>query len=291
MPISILQTPCSSDIKAILSTSKESVFACIGGILSHTIDFIINNVDSKVRLFVLARVEKSKVDIGSFERLINRPNTQVRALKNLNARLLLIDNKFAIFSPTNFSVDALENDIEFEVVVNDKKIVREIAKRLQEYWKQAGDIKNIALVMKDKVDFIGEWVDPLKEKPIEFLSYDDTLKRRIEEKVKENPTDFGCHKKLGDILRRQGELEEALECYSKVLVLRSDWIEPRIAVASLLCDMGKLDKALEQIFEVLKLDKTCSEAYLIASVIYAKRGEDAMAEAAKKEYEKLKANG
>jgi len=243
-----------------------------------------------VKLRVLVRIDKITLHAESLKRLIDRPNCEVRVLKNLNSKIYLLDGELAILAGSNLTRDGLEHNVSFDVVVDDRKAAGELLARLEQYWKGAEEVKDVSAALQSKSQAYGAWVDPLRAKAIEFLSYEDVLVERLRTKLAENPDDAGSHRRLGDLLRIRGDRAAAMEAYRRALSLDEDLNEARVSLAKCLWEQGDPEHCLEEVFEVLKRDKANADAYYLSAIVYEKRGEESMAVAARREYERLTGN-
>jgi tetratricopeptide (TPR) repeat protein len=287
MPIRIQGTPWPKEMEVFLQETKRQAFVCLTHIVQPTVELLLENLPPRVKLRVLVRIDKITLHAESLKRLIDRPNCEVRVLKNLNSKIYLLDGELAVLAGSNLTRDGLEHNVSFDVVVDDRKAAGELLARLEQYWKGAEEVKDVSAALQSKSQAYGAWVDPLRAKAIEFLSYEDVLVERLRTKLAENPDDAGSHRRLGDLLRIRGDRAAAMEAYRRALSLDEDLNEARVSLAKCLWEHGDPEHCLEEVFEVLKRDKANADAYYLSAIVYEKRGEESMAMAARREYERL----
>jgi len=274
-----------------LQEAKRQAFVCLTHIVQPTVDLLLKNLPPRVKLKVLVRIDKITLHAESLKRLIERPNCEVRVLKNLNSKIYLLDGELAVLAGSNLTQDGLEHNVSFDVIVDDRKSVGELLSRLEQYWKNGEEIKDVSAVLQSRSSDFGAWADPVRSKAIEFLSYEDVLVEKLRAKLVENPDDAGSHRRLGDMLRVRGDRSGAMEAYRKALNLDPDLNEARVSLAKCLWEQGDPEHCLEEVFEVLKRDKANADAYYLSAIVYEKRGDESMAVAARKEYERLSGEG
>lgn len=287
MAVRIQGTPWQKVMQVLLSTTKRSAFVCLTHIVQPTVDLLLQDLPPNVKLRALVRLDKITLHPDSLKRLIERPLCEVRVLKNLNSKIYLLDGELAVLASSSLTLDALERNVSFDVIVEDRKAAGELLARLEQYWKDAEEIKDVSAALQSKSSDFGAWADPIQAKSIDLLSYEDVLIDRLRTKLAENPEDAGSHRRLGDMLRIRGDRAGAREAYLKALSHQPDLNEARVSLARCLWEQGEADHSLEEVFEVLKRDKANAEAYRLSAVIYEKRGEMSMALAARMEYERL----
>ncbi len=291
MPIKIQGTPWPKEMEVFLQETKRQAFVCLTHIVQPTVDLLLKNLPPRAKLRALVRLDKITLHAESLKRLIERPNCEVRVLKNLNSKIYLLDGEVAVLAGSNLTLDGLEHNVSFDVVVDDRKAAGELLVRLEQYWKDAEEIKDVSAALQSRSSDFGAWADPVRSKAIEFLSYEDVLVEKLRAKLVENPEDSGSHRRLGDMLRIRGDRSGAMEAYRKALNLEPDLNEARVSLAKCLWEQGDPGHCLEEVFEVLKRDKANADAYYLSAIVYEKRGEESMAAAARREYERLTGEG
>jgi tetratricopeptide (TPR) repeat protein len=287
MPITIQGTPWHKELQVLLSGTKHSAFVCLTHVIQPTVDLLLQNLQPGVKLRVLTRLDKVFLDAESLKRLIERPLCEVRILKNQASKLYILDGKTAILAGSNLTLDGLERSLAFDVVIEDRRALVELLARLEKYWKEAEVLKDASRTLLDKRHVFGSSADPIPADPIEFRSYEDVLIERLAVKLAKDPDDTVSLCRLGDLLRFQCDREGAVEAYRKALRLAPDMSEPRIGLAKCFWEQGDPEHCLDEVFEVLKRDKENAEAYYLSSVVYKHRGEESLAQAARREYERL----
>jgi tetratricopeptide (TPR) repeat protein len=287
MPIRIQGTPWHKEMQALLSGTTRSAFVCMTHVIPPTVDLLLLNLPPRVRLRVLTRLDKVFLDAESLKRLIERPLCEVRVLKNQDSQIYILDGKTAVLAGSNLTQDGLEHSLAFDVVIEDRRALMELLARLERYWKGAEVLKDASKSLLDKRHAFGTQVDPVPGEAIEFRSYEDVLTERLLAKVAENPDDTVSLCRLGDLLRIQSDRDGAVEAYRKALRLAPEMSEPRIGLAKCFWEQGDPEHCLDEVFEVLKRDRENAEAYYLSSVVYKHRGEETLALAARREYERL----
>ena len=66
---------------------------------------------------------------------------------------------------------------------------------------------------------------------------------------------------MGNALKDQGKLEEAIEAYNKALAIKPDYAEAYNNMGNALQDQGKLEEAIEAYNKALAIKPDYAEAY------------------------------
>ncbi len=287
MPIKIQGTPWSEGMADLLKQVQRQAFICLTHIVTPTVDLLLQNLPPRVKLRVLVRIDKVTLNSESLRRLTGRIRTEVRVLKNLNSKLYLLDRRLAILAGSNLTLEGMEHNVSFYVIIEDHKIVGELLSRLEQYWQTATVIGDVSAVIRTRGADFGTWVEPIPGPPIEFASYEDVLVERLKTKIRKNPEDPGTHHSLGDLHHLRGDSTGAAEAYRKALSLDPDLNEARLSLARCLWDQGDPEECLHEVLEVLKRDGENAEAHRLSAIIYERRGARELALEARKSYERL----
>ncbi len=79
----------------------------------------------------------------------------------------------------------------------------------------------------------------------------------------------------GTLAQGRGDMRSALESYAKAIALNERLLEPRVARASLLIDLGRLDEAGRDVEQLRKLHPKQPRALYVRALYASKRGDDA----------------
>ena len=80
----------------------------------------------------------------------------------------------------------------------------------------------------------------------------------------------------GTLAQGRGDMRAALESYAKAIALNERLLEPRVARASLLIDLGQLDEAGRDVEQLRKLHPKQPRALYVRALYASKRGDDAV---------------
>lgn len=94
--------------------------------------------------------------------------------------------------------------------------------------------------------------------------WEDTLRR--------NPKAWIAHQCLGELLSRQGRLDEAIAHFREELKIAPGFAEPYYNLGITLAAKGQLDEALSHYDRAVELDPRCAEAHNNAGVLLASQG-------------------
>ena len=96
-----------------------------------------------------------------------------------------------------------------------------------------------------------------------------------DEAVATAPADPGVWHVRGSLAQGRGDMRSALESYSKALSLNERLLEPRVARASILIDLGQLDEASRDVEQLRALHPKQPRALYVRALYASKRGDQA----------------
>ncbi len=110
----------------------------------------------------------------------------------------------------------------------------------------------------------------------EVLQRDGRLEEAIDHirlALQGDPTDEQAHYNLGVLLHRRGELDEAVVRYRRAIQINPGKVEARINLGIVLAQRGQLEEAMAQIREALKINPGSANAHDTLGWVLVRRGE------------------
>ena len=150
-----------------------------------------------------------------------------------------------------------------------------------QYWFSNID----ALFRLNRFSEAAELLEIAKDKGCKGPSFDDlgeklnspAVKKEIEIKtirgiIKDKPDFETAYLGLGNALKEQGKLEEAVEAYKKALAVKPDYADAYYNIGVTVQEQGKLEEAIEAYNKVLAIQPDYDDAYYNMGNVLKKQG-------------------
>jgi tetratricopeptide (TPR) repeat protein len=118
----------------------------------------------------------------------------------------------------------------------------------------------------------------------------DEARQAFRDELKIDPTHARCYVELGDILRKQGQLEEAEKLFERGLRLNADLPEAHLGLGRIQAARGNLEPALAQLQEAVRLAPVSEVAQFELSQVLSRLGRKQEAQEVQAIYNKLRAD-
>ena len=81
-------------------------------------------------------------------KMLFKASTEIRGVYRLHSKLYIFDERSAIITSANFTKAGMISNMEFGLLVNDKKIVSECIRHFNDLWEKAGDSVDEKMIIK-----------------------------------------------------------------------------------------------------------------------------------------------
>ncbi len=142
----LLWSPWKDDLFQFVSGATASVDLAVAYISKATASELVGALPDGVHLRVLTRCSDRDfrsgiADVDMFRCLASHPRSELRAMRNLHAKLYIVDGQTAILGSGNLTRAGLGGDgnhnEEAGLLVDDPSLIREMYGHWNEWWQQA----------------------------------------------------------------------------------------------------------------------------------------------------------
>jgi len=150
-----IQNPWENKLLELVDNIHEELFIINPFIKKEIIEKILASLENKkLKILLKTNVYDMSNDVFDLESLylLKTHNAEIRAIRNLHAKLFIFDNKKAIVTSSNLTKAGLNSNIEFSILIEDDGFVNDnILPVANEYWSSGENI-NIKEIDKIRSD-------------------------------------------------------------------------------------------------------------------------------------------
>ena len=173
--ISIIKSPSYNNFFNLIKESKSNIYLCAPFIKKEIVDKILEYKKEGIEMMVITSANISNflcgsLDISAIKKLIKQ-GVIVRNYQNLHAKIYIFDKKKALVTSANLTNNALYNNYEYGILIDDNTITDKI---YNDYVEMINNdecgIFNIQLL--DKLEKIKQRIN---KKPIVSLDFENDV--------------------------------------------------------------------------------------------------------------------
>lgn len=131
-------------LKQIIVGAKNEIIIIVPYIAMNQLINILDTLDG-IKIKILTRLSledfiNNSSDINILNKLIKKPNIQIRYYSNLHAKIYVIDEEKAIITSANFTQNGMYNNLEYGVLVEGD--LKDIMQDINNLWNSAGVVND-----------------------------------------------------------------------------------------------------------------------------------------------------
>jgi tetratricopeptide (TPR) repeat protein len=280
-----LQPPWKNRLLKHVKDASESIFIISPTLKTEVIKWITNLLldeppEGKFNVRVMTRLNEEelidgKSDLEALEMLSNLSlgpefRMEFRGVENLNANVLIFDNKRIIITSGGLSNKGLTTNLEYGIYITKPKLVGKILADFEEYWSSADelklpDLKYFISQIQEHDTSVGGFLKLGTSIMPHGKDIEDIGPLEGETLAKKYLSSARDHEEMG-------EYEKALDFYNKALVATPKAVDIlRDKAVMLRDDLNRPDDALETFNKILTIEPKDERASLDSGVILAEK--------------------